>query len=103
MIKLTDFGLARSLSTRMNQEADLTGTVFYISPEQALGKPLDGRTDLYSLGVMLYEFAAGQLPFTGNDPLVVISKHINDKPQPPGEINGHPQTKLDDLILKLLA
>lgn len=103
LIKLTDFGLARSLSTRMDQEEDLTGTVFYISPEQALGKPLDGRTDLYSLGVMLYEFAAGRLPFTGKDPLEVISQHINDLPQPPGEINSRQRLSFEGLILKLLA
>ena len=103
LIKLTDFGLARSLSSRMDQEEDLTGTVFYISPEQALGKPLDGRTDLYSLGVMLYEFETGRLPFSGSDPLAVIAKHINDQPQPPGEINGREQQELDGLILKLLA
>jgi predicted ATPase/predicted Ser/Thr protein kinase len=103
LVKLTDFGLARSLADRMTQEGTLTGTVFYISPEQALGKPLDGRTDLYALGVMLYELFTGRLPFTAREPLAVIAQHINEKPQPPTEIIPAIPPALEAIILKLLA
>lgn len=101
--KLTDFGLARSLSSRMSQEGTLTGTVFYISPEQALGKPLDGSTDLYALGVMLYEFACGQLPFKADDPLAVIAQHIHEEPRRPSELAPDISPIFEGIILKLLA
>ncbi|MBM3137415.1 MAG: tetratricopeptide repeat protein, partial [Chloroflexi bacterium] len=103
LIKLTDFGLARSLSSRMSQEAALTGTVFYISPEQALGRPLDGRTDLYSLGVMLYEFTTGQLPFTADDPLAVIAQHIHEQPRRPIDMAPDIPPVFEEIILKLLS
>jgi predicted ATPase/Tfp pilus assembly protein PilF/predicted Ser/Thr protein kinase len=101
--KLTDFGLAKTLSSRMTQEGTLTGTAFYLSPEQALGKPLDGRTDLYSLGVMMYEFSTGELPFTADDTLTVISKHIHEDPVPPGQLTPDIHPSLEGIILKLLA
>ncbi len=103
LVKLTDFGLARSLATRMSQEGSLTGTVFYISPEQALGKPLDGRTDLYSLGVMLYEFSTGHLPFYADDPLAVIAQHIHEDPVSPSQHQPEISANLEEIILKLLA
>ncbi len=103
LAKLTDFGLARSLATRMSQESALTGTVFYISPEQAMGKPLDGRTDLYALGVMLYEFATGQLPFQADDPLAVIARHIHDEPVRPSQLQPDISATFEEIILKLLA
>lgn len=103
LAKLTDFGLARSLSSRMSQEGALTGTVFYISPEQALGRPLDGRTDLYALGVMLYEFATGQLPFSADDPLAVIALHIHEDPRRPSELVQDLSPVFEEVILKLLS
>jgi serine/threonine protein kinase len=59
------------------------GTVFYLSPEQALGRALDGRADLYAFGVMLYELSCGRLPFSGDDPLTVISQHLHAPVVPP--------------------
>jgi len=103
LAKLTDFGLARSLATRMSQESTLTGTVFYISPEQALGKPLDGRTDLYALGVMLYEFTTGQLPFRADDPLAVIARHIHEEPIRPSQFQTDISAIFEEIILKLMA
>ena len=103
LAKLTDFGLARSLATRMSQESTLTGTVFYISPEQALGKPLDGRTDLYALGVMLYEFSSGSLPFQGDDPLAVIAQHIHEEPIRPSQRQPDISAIFEEIILKLMA
>ena len=103
LAKLTDFGLAQSLATRMKPDGSLTGTVFYISPEQALGQPLDGASDLYALGVMLYEFSTGKLPFHAVDPLVVVSMHINENPQPPIEISPDIDAGLEEIILRLLS
>jgi serine/threonine-protein kinase len=74
--KLTDFGLARSIASHITIEGKIVGTVFYLPPEQAMGKEVDARTDLYALGVMLYELVTGRLPFTADEPLAVISQHL---------------------------
>ncbi len=68
-VKLMDFGLARTFDSRLTTEGMIVGTVSYLAPEQALGQAIDGRTDLYALGVMLYELTAGRLPFTADDPI----------------------------------
>ncbi len=101
--KLTDFGLARSMSSRLTQEGTLVGTVYYIAPEMALGQPVDARTDLYGLGVMLYELTSGQLPFSADDPLAVISQHIHAPVVPPSTYNAAIPPALDDLILRLMS
>ncbi|MCZ6530478.1 MAG: serine/threonine-protein kinase [Chloroflexi bacterium] len=67
--KLVDFGIARSVASRMTSEGQISGTVFYLAPELALGQDYDGRADLYALGVMLYELSVGSLPFDHRDPL----------------------------------
>lgn len=103
LVKLSDFGLARSLDENLTQESALSGTLAYLSPEQALGKPLDGRTDLYALGVMLYEFVTGQLPFTADDPVALIGQHLNREPQPPSELVDGLEPELQNIILKLMA
>jgi len=72
--KLVDFGLARSISSRLTAEGTIVGTLDYMAPELALGKDFDGRVDLYSLGVMLYELTTGQLPFTADDPVSIITQ-----------------------------
>lgn len=100
--KLTDFGLARSVASRLTVEGAFIGTIFYLPPEQALGKPIDGRTDLYAFGVMLYELVAGQLPFTADDPLAVISQHLYAPPIPPSNHNCDLPPALDRLIMQLL-
>ncbi|HRQ40873.1 MAG TPA: protein kinase [Chloroflexota bacterium] len=100
--KLTDFGLARSMASRLTVEGAFIGTVFYLPPEQALGQPIDGRTDLYAFGVMLYELVTGQLPFTADDPLAVISQHLYAPPIPPSNHNCDLPPALDGLIMKLL-
>jgi len=81
--KLMDFGIAHSLSSRITSDGMVIGTVFYMSPEQAMGKHVDARSDLYSLGVMLYEFATGDVPFSDLDAIAVISQHINAPIVPP--------------------
>lgn len=100
--KLMDFGLAQSIASRMTSEGLIVGTVFYIAPEQALGKPIDGRTDLYSLGVMLYEMVTGQLPFEASEPLGVISQHLHAPVVPPTTIRSEIPAPIESLILRLL-
>ncbi len=103
LVKLTDFGLARSTASRVTTEGGVVGTVYYLPPEQALGQELDGRADLYALGVMLYELAAGRLPFGGNDPLTIISQHLHAPIVPPTTYNPQISRPLETLILKLMS
>ena len=100
---LTDFGLARSRSARLTTEGSILGTVFYLAPEQALGRDVDGRADLYALGVLLYELLAGRLPFSADDPLAVISQHLYAPPVPPRTYNPAIPRPLEALILRLLG
>jgi len=101
--KLMDFGLARPIASRLTSEGAVIGTVFYLAPEQALGKELDGRADLYALGVMLYEFCTGQLPFSGDDPFTVITQHLHSPVVPPRAKNEAIPPALDDLIVRLMS
>ena len=102
-VKLTDFGLARSTASRLTTEGGIVGTVYYLAPEQALGQDLDARADLYALGVMLYELAAGRLPYGGNDPLTVISQHLHAPVVPPTTYNPDIPRPLEALILRLMS
>jgi tetratricopeptide (TPR) repeat protein/predicted Ser/Thr protein kinase len=103
-VKLTDFGLARSReASRLTQEDALVGTTFYLAPEQALGGELDGRADLYALGVLLYELLTGRLPFTGDDPLAIISQHLHAPAVPPSTFRPDLPAALEAIVLKLLA
>jgi tetratricopeptide (TPR) repeat protein/predicted Ser/Thr protein kinase len=102
-VKLVDFGLARSIASRMTSEGRIEGTVFYLAPEQALGRAVDGRTDLYALGVMLYELVSCCLPFTADDPLAVISQHIHAPVIPPRARDAEIPPAFDDLIVQLLS
>ena len=101
--KLSDFGLARSVASRLTSEGGIVGTVFYLAPEQALGETADGRVDLYALGVMLYELCTGQVPFSADDPLAVISQHLYAPVVPPRAIRPDLPAALDRLIIQLLA
>ena len=102
-VKLTDFGLARSFSSRVSLDGMVVGTVFYLAPEAALHKGYDGRVDLYSLGVILYELSAGMLPFTADDPLAVVSQHLYAPVVPPRAHNPDIPEGLDALIVQLLS
>jgi tetratricopeptide (TPR) repeat protein len=101
--KLNDFGLARSMSSRLTSDGTLVGTVFYLAPELALGQEFDGRADLYALGVMLYELVTGGLPFMAGDPLAVISQHLHAPVVPPRARNPGIPAVLDALIVRLLS
>jgi tetratricopeptide (TPR) repeat protein/predicted Ser/Thr protein kinase len=102
-VKLMDFGLARSVASRLTTEGSLVGTVHYIAPEQALGEEIDHRVDLYALGVMLYELTTGQLPFTADDPFAVITQHLHAPVVPPRAKNPEISVALDALIGQLLS
>jgi len=101
--KLADFGLALSMASRLTSDGTFAGTVFYLAPEQALGQPLDARTDLYALGVMLYELAVGELPFVADDPLAVITQHLHAPVVRPRAKNPGIPPALDALIVQLLS
>ena len=101
--KLTDFGLARPVAAETKTEGVLFGTVYYLAPEVALRKEVDGRADLYSLGVILYEMATGQLPFTGAEALAVISQHLYAPLTPPRALKPGLSPALDEIIQHLLG
>jgi tetratricopeptide (TPR) repeat protein len=101
--KLVDFGLARSAASRVTSEGTIVGTVFYIAPEQVLGQQIDGRADLYALGVILYELSTGRLPFSGDDPLAIISQHLHAPVVPPRSYNAEIPTPLNALIVQMLG
>ena len=103
-VKVADFGIARaSAYTAISQTSLVLGTAGYMSPEQALGEPVDPRSDLYSLGVVLYEMLTGELPFTADNPVAVSMKHVNEPLRPPREINPEISEDMDAVVTKLLA
>ncbi len=102
-IKVMDFGLAKNPEADLTQSEIIMGTAKYMSPEQAGGTPLDIRSDLYSLGVVLYELAAGRPPFTGDSPTSIMYQHVHQVPRPPRDFNAAIPVPLQALILQLLA
>ncbi|MFN2226070.1 MAG: protein kinase domain-containing protein [Anaerolineae bacterium] len=101
--KLVDFGLARTVASRLTTDGAILGTVAYLAPEQALGQEVDVRADLYALGVLLYELVTGRLPFTADDPVAVISQHLYAPVVPPRAHNSAVPRALEALILRLLS
>ena len=102
--KIGDFGLAISLDrSRLTQEGMMVGTVSYMPPEQAMGGEVTPKSDLYSLGAMLYEMVTGRPPFLGDDAVAIIGQHINTPPVSPTWHNGQCPRPLEALILRLLA
>jgi hypothetical protein len=102
--KIGDFGLAVVLDhSRITTEGMMVGTVSYMPPEQAMGGEVTPRSDLYSLGAMLYEMVTGRPPFLGDDPVAIIGQHINTPPVAPTWHNGQCPRPLEALILRLLA
>lgn len=102
-IKVADFGIARLTSSQATLTQEALGSVHYISPEQAKGSHIDGRSDLYSVGVMLYEMLTGRLPFEGETPVLVAIQHINSIPIQPRELNPEIPVALESIIMKAMA
>ena len=105
-VKVMDFGIARALhgaQSTMTQTGMVMGTPQYLSPEQALGKAVDHRSDLYATGCLLYELLALRPPFTGETPLSVVYQHVQDIPMPPSEVSGEVPPELDGLVMRALA
>ena len=104
-VKIADFGLAKSLNAtkKLTQTNMYMGTVAYTSPEQGEGKPLDHRTDIYSLGIVLYQLLTGSVPFTAETPSSVIYKHVYEAPPPPRTINPAVSVQAEAVVLKAIA
>ncbi|MER6189018.1 protein kinase [Streptomyces cyaneofuscatus] len=105
-VKVMDFGIARALhgaQSTMTQTGMVMGTPQYLSPEQALGKAVDHRSDLYATGCLLYELLALRPPFTGETPLSVVYQHVQDIPVQPSEVSDVVPPELDGMVMRSLA
>ena len=103
LCKVTDFGIARvSSNATITYTSSILGTVHYISPEQAKGKIVDLKSDLYSLGAVMYEMATGRVPFDADNSVGIAVMHIQDDPIPPRELNPNLSKHLNYIIMKLL-
>ena len=102
---LTDFGLAKIIegSAHLTTSGTIMGTPAYMSPEQGLGEKLDARSDIYALGVILYEMATGRVPYSAETPMAVVFKHIYDPLPPPRSLNANLPEALERVMLKALA
>ncbi len=104
LLKVTDFGIARvSSNATITYTSSILGTVHYISPEQAKGKIVDEKSDLYSLGAVMYEMATGKVPFDADNSVSIAVMHIQDQPVEPKELNPDLSDHLNHIIMKLLA
>jgi serine/threonine-protein kinase len=102
-LKVTDFGIARSGTSQMTETGSIIGTAQYLSPEQAKGAPVTPASDIYSVGIVLYEMLTGSVPFTGDTPLEIAMKHLSTTPLPPSEARPEVPHELDSIVLRALA
>jgi hypothetical protein len=102
-VKVTDFGIAKMMSMGMTQAGQVLGTPNYMSPEQVKGRQVDGRSDIFSLGIILYDLVTGEMPFGGQNITTVIYKIINENPIPPRELDATIHPGLSYVICKALA
>ncbi len=105
VLKITDFGIARANNGQatMTNDGNAIGTVYYLSPEQARGGFTDERTDIYSLGVVLYEMLTGKLPFTDDSPVAVAIKHIQESPTPLRVLNPDIPESVETIVLHAMS
>jgi serine/threonine-protein kinase len=102
-VKVTDFGIARAAAAPLTSTSAILGTAGYMSPEQAMGEQVGPQSDLYSLGVVLYEMLTGDLPYNAESPVALAMKHVHEPSRSPREVNPNVPEPLDTVILKLLA
>jgi serine/threonine protein kinase len=104
-VKVADFGIARATNTldALTMPGQVVGTATYLSPEQAQGHAVDHRSDLYSLGMVLYEMVAGRPPFEAETPVAIAYKQVTETPPPPSTFNSRVPPKLDALVAKAMA
>jgi serine/threonine-protein kinase len=102
-VKVTDFGIARAGTSQMTETGSIVGTAQYLSPEQARGGEVDPRSDLYSLGIVLYELLTGKTPFDGETPVEIAMKHLSTTPKPPSKLRSEVPRELDMVVLRALA
>lgn len=103
-VKVTDFGIARAgNATSMTEAGSILGTAHYLSPEQAQGRSVEAASDLYSLGVVMYEMATGKLPFDGDNPVTIAMRHVHEQPVPPRNLVPDIPENLEAVILRALA
>jgi serine/threonine-protein kinase len=104
-VKVTDFGIARAANSDqdLTQTGAVMGTATYFSPEQAQGHRVDPRSDVYSLGVVMYEMVAGRPPFSGDNPMAIAYKHVREQPVPPRAVNPDVPEAFDAIVLQAMA
>ncbi|MDR3288518.1 MAG: Stk1 family PASTA domain-containing Ser/Thr kinase [Peptococcaceae bacterium] len=102
--KVTDFGIARAVSAAtVTHTGDIVGSVHYLSPEQARGVQSNEQSDLYSLGIILYELLTGKIPYDGETPIAIALKHLQEQPVPPSKLNPKIRPELEAVIMKAIA
>jgi eukaryotic-like serine/threonine-protein kinase len=101
-VRVADFGIARAGTSDMTETGSIMGTAQYLSPEQAQGRPVDARSDLYSIGVVLYELITGRVPFDAESPVTVALMQVNEPPTPPRAIVPEIPPALETIVLRAL-
>jgi eukaryotic-like serine/threonine-protein kinase len=102
-LKVTDFGIARAGASQMTEAGSIMGTAQYLSPEQARGAPVTASSDLYSIGIVLYEMLTGKVPFNGDSAIEIAMKHLNELPKPPSKTRPEIPEELDQVVLRALS
>jgi serine/threonine-protein kinase len=101
-VKVTDFGIARAGASDMTETGSIMGTAQYLSPEQAQGHAVSAQSDLYAIGIVLYELLAGRVPFDGDSPVTIALKQVSELPVPPSAYNAAVPPELDAIVLRAL-
>jgi len=102
-VKVTDFGIARATNTdTVTHTGSIMGSAHYFSPEQANGQPTGEKSDIYSMGIVLYEMVTGQVPFQGDSPITVALKHVRERVLPPSRLNAEVPVEMDEIVLRAL-